>query len=46
MSRRVQVGTKMVEQPVWETQCGDLPELPAQTELGELLSAEPELPRL
>lgn len=41
--RRVQVGTKMVEQPVWETQCGDLPELPAQTELGELLSAEPQI---
>jgi hypothetical protein len=27
MCRRVQVGTKMVEQPIYETQCGDLPEL-------------------
>ena len=29
MCRRVQVGTKMVEQPIYETQCGDLPELDA-----------------
>lgn len=27
MCRRVQVGTKMVEQPVYETHCGDLPEM-------------------
>lgn len=27
MCRRVQVGTKMVEQPVYEIQCGELPEL-------------------
>lgn len=27
MCRRVQVGTKMVEQPIYETQCGELPEL-------------------
>lgn len=27
MCRRVQVGTKMVEQPIYETQCGDLPEI-------------------
>lgn len=25
--RRVQVGTKMVEQPIYETQCGELPEI-------------------
>jgi hypothetical protein len=25
MCRRVQVGTKMVEQPVYETQCGEMP---------------------
>lgn len=29
MCRRVQVGTKMVEQPIYETVCGDLPELDA-----------------
>lgn len=29
MCRRVQVGTKMVEQPVYEVQCGDLPEIDA-----------------
>lgn len=27
LCKRVQVGTKMVEQPIYETQCGDLPEL-------------------
>jgi hypothetical protein len=27
MCRRVQVGTKMVETPIYETQCGELPEL-------------------
>lgn len=27
--RRVQVGTKMVEQPIYETQCGELPEIAA-----------------
>lgn len=26
--RRVQIGTRMVEQPIYETQCGELPELP------------------
>lgn len=26
--RRVQIGTQMVETPIYETQCGDLPELP------------------
>ena len=26
--RRVQVGVRMVEQPVYEVQCGELPELP------------------
>ncbi len=26
--RRVQIGTQMVEQPVYEVQCGELPELP------------------
>lgn len=36
--RRVQVGTKTVEQPVYETHCDD-----EQTELGQLLSAEPQL---
>lgn len=25
--RRVQVGTKMVEQPIYETQCGEMPEI-------------------
>jgi len=29
MCRRVQVGTKLVEQPIYETQCGELPELDA-----------------
>lgn len=29
MCRRVQVGTKMVEQPVYETVCGELPEIEA-----------------
>lgn len=28
MCRRVQIGTQMVEQPVYEVQCGELPELP------------------
>lgn len=27
LCRRVQVGTKMVEQPIYETQCGELPEI-------------------
>lgn len=27
MCRRVKVGTKMVEQPIYETQCGELPEI-------------------
>lgn len=27
LCKRVQVGTKMVEQPIYETQCGELPEL-------------------
>jgi hypothetical protein len=35
LCRRVQVGTKMVEQPIYETQCGDLPQLDAET--GELV---------
>jgi hypothetical protein len=26
--RRVQVGVQMVEQPIYEVQCGELPELP------------------
>jgi len=26
--RRVQIGTQLVEQPVYEVQCGELPELP------------------
>lgn len=29
--RRVQVGTKTVEQPIYETQCDELPELEAET---------------
>lgn len=29
--RRVQVGTKMVEQPIYEMHCGELPELEADT---------------
>lgn len=29
MCRRVQVGTQMVEQPIYEIQCGELPELEA-----------------
>lgn len=29
--RRVQVGTQMVEQPIYETQCGKLPELDLET---------------
>lgn len=28
LCKRVQVGTRLVEQPVYETQCGTLPELP------------------
>lgn len=27
LCRRVKVGTKMVEQPIYETQCGELPEI-------------------
>lgn len=27
LCRRVQVGTKLVEQPIYETQCGELPEI-------------------
>lgn len=27
--RRVQIGTKLVETPIYETQCGDLPEIDA-----------------
>lgn len=29
--RRVQIGTQTVEQPIYETQCGELPELEAET---------------
>ena len=29
--RRVQVGTQMVEQPIFETQCGEMPEIEAET---------------
>jgi hypothetical protein len=31
LCRRVQVGTKMVEQPIYETQCGELPEIEADS---------------
>lgn len=31
LCKRVQVGTKMVEQPIYETQCGDLPEIEADS---------------
>lgn len=31
MCKRVQVGTKTVEQPIYETQCGELPELEGET---------------
>jgi hypothetical protein len=31
LCKRVQVGTRMVEQPIYETQCGELPELETDT---------------
>lgn len=30
LCKRVKIGTKMVEQPIYETQCGDLPEIESE----------------
>ena len=40
LCRRVQVGTKMVEQPIYETQCGELPELDADAPKANLAVVE------
>jgi hypothetical protein len=40
LCKRVQVGTKMVEQPIYETQCGEaLPEIAAEPEPAAALTA-------
>lgn len=49
MCRRIQVGTKMVETPVYETQCGDLPtadlEIEApKTAVATVVEADDEIP--
>lgn len=40
MCKRVQVGTKMVEQPIYETQCGELPELDVEAPATNLTVVE------
>lgn len=42
--RRVQVGTKMVEQPIYETQCAELPLIEAETPATAVVEVDSEIP--
>jgi hypothetical protein len=45
MCRRVQVGTRMVEQPVYETQCGEMPaDLEIEAPKNAIVEADDDIP--
>lgn len=44
MCKRVQVGTKMVETPIYETQCGELPELEVEPKSSAVVEINDSIP--